>query len=511
MTNSSRFAFTAIALAALLSAARAQTATPAEPPAPLTLEKCVTLALEKNFDVTIQRLTTSSAIDDVQIAKASYDPTFSATSSKSFTKSAPDVTTTYSVDSNGNVVTTAKSTSTKVEAEATTLSVSQKIATGATITASSELDRNKRSPSSSTGLNPSYLGDVSLRISQPLLKGAGLGVNRAATDRAKIGVDRANYDLKSTVLTVVRNVEAAYYNLVFAREQRDVRRFSLEVAQKLLEENQAKRTTGVATDLEVLQSEVNVATAQRNLVTAEQTVLNNEDALLQLIGRFEFDRKLGALTLPDEGKPTASVDYSYKLARDNKPEYLSSQRYIEQLNLDLKTAKNNKLPNVALGGGVGYASKEHNYGDASRELWAGKGYNWAVDLSVSVPWKFRSANASLRQAQLLLNREQARLQQIEQGILVDVRTAVRSVETNLETVRLSELSTELSRKQFEQEKARYEAGLSTFRFVQQSQATYDDARTSELQAKVNLRIAYADLAKLEGSSLARYKINLAAQ
>jgi len=245
-------------------------------------------------------------------------------------------------------------------------------------------------------------------------------------------------------------------------------------------------------------------------VLAEQTVSNNEDLLLQLTGRFEFDKQVGTVKLQvDAPVPQVSFDKSYKLALDNTPEYLSSQRLIDQIKLDLKTSKDKKLPQVDLGGGVGYTSRERSYGDASRELWAGKGYNWQVDLTVSVPWKFRAADATFRQTQLTLNREQTRLQQIDQNILVFVRSAVRAVETNVEAYRLSQLSTELSLKQFEQEKARYEAGLSTFNFVQQAQAAYDDSRVNELQSQVNLRIAVAELSRLEGSSLQRYHVELA--
>ena len=81
----------------------------------------------------------------------------------------------------------------------------------------------------------------------------------ASFRRAELGVDRANLDLKGSVLVIVRNVEAAYYNLVFARQQRGVRQLSLELAQQLLEANRARRQTGVATDLDVLQAEFGVA------------------------------------------------------------------------------------------------------------------------------------------------------------------------------------------------------------------------------------------------------------
>lgn len=513
MTNSQRLSLATLALAALLPIARAQQAAPAENTAPLTLEECVARALEKNFDVTLQRLTTSSAANDVQIAKATYDPSLSLETGRSFNKSAPDTTIVSTTDPSTGVVTTTSqnSYSTKTTSDDTRLSVTQKVVTGATVTATGVLDRSYRKPTTSSGLNPAYTGNVGLVVKQPLLKGAGTGVNRAAIERAKLGLSRSNNDLKSTVLTVVRNVESAYYNLVFAREQRDVRRFSLEVAQKLLEENKARRATGVATDLEVLQSEVGVANAQRDLLLSNQTVRNNEDTLLQLIGRFEFDQTPGLVRFADESIPAVSLDQSYKLARENQPDYLSSSLAIEQYKLDVKTTKNARKPQVDLTGSVGQASKENSYSRASNEVWDGKGYNWQLDLSVSVPWGMRADTARMRTAQITLIREQAHLQQIEQNILVQVRTAVRAVETSLENVRITSLALELSQKQFEQEKARYEAGLSTFRFVQQSQAELDTARVNSLQARVNLRIAYADLAKLEGSSLPRYKINLAGQ
>ncbi|MFT3870298.1 MAG: TolC family protein [Nibricoccus sp.] len=512
MTFFSRLATLSLVFASFLPVIHAQTAA-ADNPAPLTLEECVARALEKNFDVSLQRLTTDSAANDVQIAKAIYDPTLSLETSRSFNKTAPDTTIITTTDPvTGAVTTTSQnSLSTKSTSDDTRASVAQRVVTGATVTATGVLDRNYRKPVVSSGLNPAYTGNVGLVVRQPLLKGAGTGVNRAAIERAKLGLGRSNYDLKSTVLTVVRSVESAYYNLVFAREQREVRRFSLEVAQKLLEENRARRATGVATDLEVLQSEVGVANAQRDLVLANQTVRNSEDALMQLIGRFEFDQPPGQVRFSEEAAPVVSFDRSFKLARDNQPDILSSTLAIEQFKLDVKTTKNARLPQVDLTGQVGQASKENSYSRASTNVWDGKGYNWQLDLSVTMPWGLRAESARYRNAQIALTREQTRLQFIEQNILVQVRTAIRAVETSLENVRITALALELSQKQFEQEKARYEAGLSTFRFVQQSQAELDAARVNALQAKVNLRFAYADLAKLEGSSLPRYNINLAGQ
>ena len=463
----------------------------------LTLEECISRALDQNFTLQIQRYTAESATAAVDIADSSFDPTITATARTGVNQQAQPGSTLDGVTIEGP----------RSETGNVRVGASKKIVTGATFQASANVLRAKTNSRNSL-LNPAYDSDLNLSVTQPLLKGFGSEINRSAVLRARLGVERADMDFKGTVLDVVRNVETAYYNLAFAREQLAVRVFSRSVAQKLLEENQAKKETGVATDLDVLQAQVGVANADRNVLLAQQRVSDREDALTNLIGRFDAGDSLGRIDLGTPVVPTVSFDQSYKLARDNWPDYASSILTIEQLRLDVQTAKNNRKPALNLGAGVGLNSKEGALGSATSNVWNGDGYSWQIDLSLNVPWGFREEKARLAQASANLNREETRLQQIEQTILVDVRSAIRAVETNGESLRISRLATELSEKQYALEKARFDAGLSTFRRVQESQEDLDNARVNEIQASVNLRIAQADLSRLEASSLNRYNIEL---
>ncbi len=463
-----------------------------KPVAPLTLQECVDRALNKNFDLKIQRFSTQNARDAVIVADAGYDPALILGAGAAGTKNA-----------NVSPVQTTEQTSSQ-------FSVTQKIVTGAAVTVSTALDRNQKNPFTAPPLyNPVYNSDVTLSITQPLLKGAGITLNRSAIARAKLGITRANLNFKSVVLNVVRNVEGAYYNLAFAREQRAVYDFSLGVAQKLLDENKARRQAGVATDLDVLQAEVGVANARRSLLLAGQTVRDDEDALLQLIGQFEFVNTPGTVRLNDDPFPSVSFDHSYALALANQPDYAANKVLVEQLEIDAFTAKNSRLPSLDLGGAIGYTSQDStSYSNATSSAFSGDAYNWQVNLTLSFPWGLRAERANYRQAMSNLHQEETSLRQLDQNILVQVRSAVRAVETNKESLAISALATRLSEKQFDFEKARYEAGLSTFRFVQQSQSDLDAARVNELQARVNLRLSLADLARLEASSLENYKITL---
>jgi len=464
-------------------------------PAALSLDECIARALVKNFDLKIQGFTTANARESVQTAKATYDPSFTVDLARSLNQSA----------ASGSKLDGTTVAGPRTDVTNGSVGASQKIVTGATLALNSGLNKNYTNSSFSI-LNPAYNGDVGLSITQPLLKNAGLTVNRAAILNAEYELSRANLSYRSRLLQVIHDTEFAYYNLVFAREQLQVKQLSLEAAQKLYDENQTRQQTGVATSLDVLTAQVGVANARNGVVQAEKTVHDAEDALLQVIGLTDFTTSLGPVHFEEFTEPVPTFDRSYQLARNNDPEFLSSQKLIEEFKLDVLTSKRNRLPELDLTGAGGYTSKQTSYDRALNRLPHGDGYNWQVDLSLTFPWGNRAGNAAYHTALNNLRSQQTALEQLDQDLVVEVRTDVRTVTTNLDSVKISTLSAELSEKQYELQKAKFDAGLSTSREVLQSQADLENARLSELQAKVSLRQAVSNLHQVEGSSLERYKI-----
>ena len=484
---------TLLACSTILAQDRAPAASPATPE--LTLAQCITRALQKNFDLEIGRYGPAIAQDSIEIAKAGFDPTLSLTSSRSFTQQPGSLSTL-----DGSAAPTSDNTNTR-------LALSQRIATGATVGVSTRLSRSSSNSSFNT-LNPAYNADATLSVSQPLLRGFGSAVTQSTIKRATLGLQRANLDYKTQALNVIQNTENAYANLAFAREQLAVRNFSFALANRLFDEAKIRRDTGVATNLDVLTAEVGVANARRNVILAEQSVKDRQDALLALIGRFELDSAVGAVSFPAISDATPLFASSYQLAKQNQPDYLSSQAAIEQLRLDLRLAKNAQLPTLNLGGALGYTGRQGSADAAYRQIPDLDGYAWQLDLSLSVPLGFRGDKAAYRQSLATLSREQTRLRQLEQNIEVQVRSAVRSVETNLESVKIATFAAKLSEQQYELEKARFDAGQSTSRRVLQAQEDLETARISELQAKVSLQGAITALHRIEGSSLQRYAVTL---
>jgi outer membrane protein TolC len=341
-----------------------------------------------------------------------------------------------------------------------------------------------------------------------LLKGFGSKVTLAGVQRSRIGIDRATYDYRARVLDVLRDTEVAYYRLVYGREQFLVRELGLKAAKELLDENQAKREAGVVTDLDVLNAEVGVANQQIFLMLAGQTMRDNEDRLRALIGQFELDAPLGEASFSDPPAITLDSAETFERAKESQPEYLAELALIEQLRVDVAFARNATRPQVDLSGAVGINADEASYGTAIDRLPDADSHLWQVNLSVTYPWGAKADKARHRTAKNNLNREMMRLRQVEQNILVQARAAVRNVETGLETVRASKLATELSIKQYELEKARFDAGLSTSRRVLDAQRDLDLARLTDLDNRVALHEAIATLNRLEGRTLEAHGINL---
>jgi outer membrane protein len=311
------------------------------------------------------------------------------------------------------------------------------------------------------------------------------------------------------VLTLIYNVETAYFNLIFTRQQFEVAKDTVTLAQQLLDENNIKRKTGVLTDLDVVQAEAQVATAQSQLIGYKQTMENAEDVLLQALGEREFTTGVGSVAFPPlPDTANVSFAYSYKLARDNGPSLAIVQASIDQYKLDALRAKRNNLPQLSVNGGAGYNTLKGTYDTAAGNAWNGPGYTWQAGVALSFPWGLRDNKALYREALDNVEAEQTTLDQTDQNLMVQVRAAVRAVQANFEAVTAATQASVLSEKQYDLQKARFDAGLATSYDVVLAQNQLETARVAELQAKVNLRIAVADLHMLEGASLETYHVNL---
>jgi outer membrane protein len=464
------------------------------PPSPLlTLEECVRLALSRGFDLEIEQQSLAIAQDSVPIARSQYRPIVSATTGKSVSRTAA---------SEGFAGTHRENVDASV-------GVSQRMLLGTQVGLDLQNNRFDIDPAISA-LNPAYTSDVTLRLRQPLLKGFGTRLNSQVIRRAEIGFDIAGNNYESRALNVIQDTENAYYLLTGARDQLQVFRYSLQLAEALLSESNSRRDAGMATRLDVLQAEVGVANARRSVLEAQRTVRASEDALSSLIGRFQFDTPIGATTADtvSAGDSLPTIEGSYQQALERFPDLLNARATLEIAKLDVMFARNDLMPSLDLDVALGFNGEDSTRRGAFSGISEPDGHTWQAGLSITYPLGRLAEKARFRQSRFALTQAELRAKQLEQDVLVAVRNAVRDVETSRESVDIAAQAAELAQRQYEAETERFRAGLSTSRRVLEAQTDLESARVANLQARLDLQTARAALRRLEGSSLSRYGITL---
>jgi outer membrane protein TolC len=460
----------------------------------LTVEECIQIALNKNFDIRISQNTTKRAEQDVEIANAEFEPSFGITTSDSFNTQ---------VRSGDRLDGAAQPQS---NAQNTRATVSKDFISGGTLSLSTRLNRRFSNSTNST-INPSYNASTTLSIRQPLLSGYGPAVAKARKRLSLLSLEQSKYDFQATVLRIINDTEVAYHSLAFAQEQLEVRQAALELAETLLGENKMKMETGIATSLDVLQAEVGVANATDRLLRAEKSLEDARDNLLTILGEDSLINKEVIVEAPDVANPLApDLESTFSKVIDNAPRYLTLLNQRIQREVELKRAKRNRLPSLNLNGDYSLTGLEGNLKGAYDDVTETESFNWQWSLSLDIPWGLNEKKANYIKAQIQLDTEDARASREKQRLFRDTRIAVRNVTTAIDGISIKELATNLSAEEFEMEKAKFDAGLSTGRRVLEAQQRMDESKVDELQAKIDLLNAYSDLRELDGASLDRYGI-----
>jgi outer membrane protein len=134
-------------------------------------------------------------------------------------------------------------------------------------------------------LNPFTTSSVGLTVTQPLLEGFGLALNRRNIRIAK-NFGRVNdYVFKQQVISTVANVIQLYWNLVSYVENIQVVQQSLVYSNKLLEDNKKQVEIGTLAPVEVTRANAELASDEQNLLIAQTTVRQQEVLLKNAISR----------------------------------------------------------------------------------------------------------------------------------------------------------------------------------------------------------------------------------
>jgi outer membrane protein TolC len=490
---------------------------------PLSLTEALTKALENNLDLRIAQKDPLIAWNDVLFQKAQFDPLFTSTLSHTEFKSELSP---FFIG--GNVVyASPTSKSTDISAE-----IRQLLNFGASYSVGLTSQYNDSNPFNT--YNPQYSTGLTLRFNLPLLKGFGRETTEYALLVAKQNIDISHEVLREQSTTTIRAVEDAYWDLLASMKAQEVAEQALKLAQDLADLNKKKVDVGTLAPIEITQAEANVAANVEGVITTKLAVKNAEDNLRRLLAIPPEDPLWTKSILPTEepaqDQRTPNLDEAIATALKARPELLQSEMQLKNAQLGERVAKKNARHTLDLTAsvnptgnnlitqsspgpdGIPGTPDDYETGGLGRglgEIPNFDNYSFFVGLTYAVPIRNRAAEADYANATIAREKAELFEQNTADVIRVDVRRAVRAVESGYERVVAARKNVELQNKKLEAEQKKFDNGMSTSFEVFTFQTDLRNAQLSLIRAMLDYNKSLADLERAKGTLLESKGLKLA--
>jgi outer membrane protein TolC len=373
-------------------------------------------------------------------------------------------------------------------------------------------------------LSSVYQTALEIELRQPLARGRGTFINRMPVVIARIQSDQEIANLDAQLQNMVTNVEIRYWDLYLAYRNLDAANAGRDAALdtwRLVNENYRVGRMAVQDEAEAREQYYFFHSEVQRAKTA---LLDAEGDLRWLMGIATTD---GRLVRPIDEPTRALVRFDWCAAMDEaltyRPELRLQRWEVKKRQLQIAYAKNSLLPSVNatalyrwLGSGDQYLSHEDPVPDfpdpgsaAVNELMGGNFQEFRVGLDFGLPIGLRRELANVRNAQLKMARDVARLEDMELDVSREVAQALRSLELNYDLAQTNFNRWTSAMAELQGRKERYQAGTDPLTFLLDAQRRRAQGEQAFYQVLVEYNKLVALIHRRKGTILAYNNVHFA--
>jgi outer membrane protein TolC len=488
----------------------------------VTLTEAIAIALENNPGIAASRLEPTRVSADVLGTQGSFDPVLGGETSRTEAEIP-------------NASSLAATTTTVTRERQYDVFLSKLFRTGTQLRVDF-LNDDFESNARFVQLSPEYSPELRFSLVQPLLRDFGWDYSytivRAAERLADASVYQYEADLADFILTVID----AYWNVVGARENLEVRREALALAERTVDENEARVSVGLLAPVAVLEARAQAAARETDVIVADNLLRTSRLRLAQLA----FFRPSGTV-LPRMLEPSEDIHVegihidetaALAVALLERPEILASERGVEARQFEERIAGNQLLPRFDIvgsyglfglsgdnqpavcsdgAGGVTTCPPSPFVGSRSRaydRLLSGDYDQYTAGVRVQIPIANATARADHARARVARDQAELRHRQLLSNVTLEVRDTSADVEATQQALVTSRVARELAEENLRNQEQRHEVGMATTKDLLDFQTQLTEARFTEVQARVRHAIAVARWRRAQGQILAQYQIVL---
>lgn len=282
--------------------------------------------------------------------------------------------------------------------------------------------------------NPELVSDISVGISQHLLRGFGTTANSRFIRIARNDVKFSASVFRQNVMTAVAAVMTIYYELLADQDNIRVAQGGLEYAQKLLKDNQAEAKTGSSARYDILRSEEEVALQQQDLLAAQNTFSQDGQSLKAKISRG-FNEELAAVeVMPTDRLPephagdVPTLTEALREAASRRPEIEQVETNLHNQQIVIESIHNSLLPSLDVYASYYVAGLSGALQPTFTNIFRDDFPNFSYGVTLNMPVRNRTAQGDAARAQLEQRRLQLKLLDAKNQAVWDVNKAVSAVQ-----------------------------------------------------------------------------------
>lgn len=346
---------------------------------------------------------------------------------------------------------------------------------------------------------------LSFSFTQPVLQGWGREVTERGITLAQDSADVSLADWRQKAESTASAASGRFYDLYKARENLETRRASLAVARRIHEENEARVKAGVLASFQLLDSELGVLSRETDLLASERARREAADGL----GVF-LQRKEPGEIVPVVGSVAERIDTTEEaaiaVALRKRPEVVRARVGVHSGEFSEKVSRNLALPSLSLAGTVGVTGLGKSYGEGFEDMASGKYPNWSVALNFSFPIGNSSALAELEANRLKAGQARVTLRSVEESVALEVRTALRALETRYRQIEVARKGVAVAGVRFESYEKRQKLGLATTKDLLDAESQLVAAKEGLVGALADYQVAVTEFYRSTGELLDRHNL-----
>ena len=329
------------------------------------------------------------------------------------------------------------------------------------------------------------LGQASL---QQMLYDFGVTQNQATI--RKLDYEGYKKTFEATVNNVIYQTKDAYYNVLYAYENRRVAQDTVDKFQLFYNEAKALYISGLNPKVDVTIAEANLSNSKLKLIQAENSVNLAIAKLNNIMGVPYIER----YTIKDrlEYKPVKlSFERAIDIARDSRPELKLAEIKVEGANQTVKLTKKSFLPTISL---------EGQYQRGGKSWTSNYGFNLGGYLT------FPSINLMLlkneiNEAKYYYDRELANARNTQNTIYLEIQNAYLTLEEKRNQLPVAILQVKQTKENYELSYGRYRVGEASPTELKDAENTYEQAQLTYYTALYEYNSAKALLEKSIGKNI----------